>query len=112
MVDVEILNYKMEEWIFMKELDFDKDMSVEELLEKLNELEGVEAKLELVKLEDINEEPKIITSKDIRLELERIMILIEEQKEYEVAVDKIKELYSLFEDMEWGEYTFEIEWDT
>lgn len=95
----------------MKDLDFDKNMSVKELVEQLNSLDGVEAKLEIVKMEDFDADPKIITSKNIRLELERIMILIEEQKEYDVAIDKLKELYSLFEDMEWGEYTFELEWD-
>lgn len=89
--------------------DFE-NMSIEDLLKELNSMEGVEARVEFLE-GDFDKEPKIITSKDIRLELERIMILIEEQKEYEIAIDKLKELYSLFEDLEWGILTFDLDWD-
>lgn len=94
----------------MKEFEFREDMSIEELLNELNSMEGVEAKIEFINETD-NIDNKIITTKDIRTEIERIMILIEEQKEYEVAMEKLKELYQLFDDIEWGKYELEIDWD-
>jgi len=89
--------------------DFE-NMSIGDLLRELNSMEGVEARIEFLD-EEFNAKPRIVTSKDIRLELERIMILIEEQKEYEVAMDKLKGLYSLFEDIEWGVFEFDVDWD-
>ena len=94
----------------MKEFEFKEGMDIEELLKEVQNIDGVEVRLKFVENEE-DMSDNIITTKYIRTELERVMILIEEQKEYEIAVDKLKELYDLFEEIEWGEYYLECEWD-
>ena len=88
-----------------------KDKEINELLKLFGEMEGVDVRVDVINSND-DLDSSVITSKDIRVELERIMILIEEQQEYEIAVEKLKELDSLFDDIEWGMYDFEIKWGT
>lgn len=88
-----------------------EDKEINELLKLFGEMEGVDIRVDVINSDDDDSDSFVVTSNDIRIELERIMILIEEQQEYEIAVEKLKELDLLFEDIEWGVYDFKVKWE-
>ena len=85
------------------------DTNVEKLVDELNELEGINARVEEVEVNDycLDTISIVIKNKAIQLELERAIILLEEQNEIELAVQKLKDLKDLFQKIESGELDFE-----
>lgn len=87
-----------------------KDTDIDKLLEELNELDGVNVKVDEVEVDEPQPDEIciVIKSKAIRVELERILILLEEQNEVELAIEKLYELDKLFQKIELGIYDFAV----
>lgn len=86
------------------------DTNVEKLVKELNELEGINARVEEVEFKDeycLDTVSIVIKNRAVQLELERAIILLEEQNEIELAVQKLKDLKDLFQKIETGELDFE-----
>ena len=97
----------------MRYFNLKDDTNIEDFLNELNNIEGVNAYLEVEESDTYqpNELHFVVTSKAIKLELERILILLEDQKEYNIAISKIKDLYSLITKIEQGFFEFKIKED-
>ena len=87
-----------------------KDANLEELLNELDKLDGVNVVIDEVDgLESCPDELSIVIKcSALRLEVERILILLEVQNEVELAVEKLYELDKLLENIELGVYDFSV----
>lgn len=87
-----------------------KDANLEELLNELDKLDGVNVVIEEVEGSEScpDELSIVIKCSALRLEVERILILLEVQNEVELAVEKLYELDKLLENIELGVYDFSV----
>lgn len=86
------------------------ETDIDKLVDELNELDGINARVEEVEVNDysLNTISIVIKNKAVQLELERAIILLEEQNEVELAVQKLKDLKEIFQKIENGELDFEV----
>ena len=87
-----------------------KDANLEELLNELGKLDGVNVVIDEVEgSESCHDELSIVIKcSALRLEVERILILLEVQNEVDLAVEKLYELDKLLENIELGVYDFSV----
>ena len=86
------------------------ETDIDKLVDELNELDGINARVEEVEVNDysLNTISIVIKNKAVQLELGRAIILLEEQNEVELAVQKLKDLKEIFQKIENGELDFEV----
>lgn len=85
------------------------DVDIRKFVEELGDIDGVNVIVEDDDYEmDMAELRIVIKVSAIKLELDRILILLETQNEVGVAMDKLKDLIELFDKINEGFYDIEV----
>ena len=85
--------------------------NIEEMINELNKIDGVNVVIDEDDVEDENQLTEIsivVKVNAITIELERILILLEEQDEKEVAIQKLKDLVDIFKKIEMGVFDINV----
>ena len=85
--------------------------NIEEMINELNKIDGVNVVIDEDDVENENQLTEIsivVKVNAITIELERILILLEEQDEKEVAIQKLKDLVDIFKKIEIGVFDINV----
>ena len=85
--------------------------NIEEMINELNKIDGVNVVIDEEDVENENQLTEIsivVKVNAITIELERILILLEEQDEKEVAIQKLKDLVDIFKKIEMGVFDINV----
>lgn len=85
--------------------------NIEEMINELNKIDGVNVVIDEDDVENENQLTEIsivVKVNAITIELERILILLEEQDEKELAIQKLKDLVDIFKKIEMGVFDINV----
>lgn len=85
--------------------------NIDEMINELNKIDGVNVVVDEDDVEDENQLTEIsivVKVNAITIELERILILLEEQDEKELAIQKLKDLVDIFNKIEMGVFDINV----
>lgn len=85
--------------------------NIEEMINELNKIDGVNVVIDEDDVESENQltEVSIVVKVNaITIELERILILLEEQDEKELAIQKLNDLLDIFKKIEMGVFDIDV----
>lgn len=85
--------------------------NIDEMINELNKIDGVNVVIDEDDVEDENQLTEIsivVKVNAITIELERILILLEEQDEKELAIQKLKDLVDIFNKIEMGVFDINV----
>lgn len=85
--------------------------NIEEMINELNKIDGVNVVIDEDDVESENQLTEIsivVKVNAITIELERILILLEEQDEKELAIQKLNELIDIFKKIESGVFDINV----
>ena len=85
--------------------------NIEEMINELNKIDGVNVVIDEDDVENENQLTEIsivVKVNAITIELERILILLEEQNEKELAIQKLNDLVDIFKKIEMGVFDINV----
>lgn len=81
--------------------------NIEEMINELNKIDGINVVIDDVE-EELTEISIVVKVNAITIELERILILLEEQNEKELAIQKLTDLLDIFKKIEMGVFDIDV----
>lgn len=87
-----------------------KDYNIKEILDELDKIDGINVTVDEIETSGLglSEISIVVKVNAILVELERIIILLEEQDERELAIEKLNVLYDIFTKIENGLYDISV----